>query len=249
MNVALYGPKGGWAMTERGQGSLHCTHDTLAIGPSSMEWDGTKLTIDLAEVTAPIPSRIRGRIVLHPRVMPGTLWPLDAAGCHAWRPIAPRAVVEVDLGSPNLRWRGEGYFDSNAGIEPLEQAFANWHWSRAHMQRDTVVMYEGNRRDGSDFAMGLRFAESGAIDEIALPPSQTLPKTLWRVPRLARADHGNPVAIRRTWEDTPFYARTALTARVLGETAEIVHESLSLDRLANPVVRLMLPFRMPRFVR
>ncbi|WP_295525024.1 hydratase [Novosphingobium sp. Chol11] len=249
MNVALYGPKGGWAMTERGRGSLHCTHDTLAIGPSSMAWDGTKLTIDLAEVTAPFPSRIRGRIMLHPRVMPGTLWPLDAAGCHAWRPIAPRAVVEVDLGSPNLRWRGEGYFDSNAGIEPLEHAFADWHWSRAHLQRDTVVMYEGNRRDGSDFAMGLRFAESGAIDEIALPPSQTLPKTLWRVSRRARADQGHPAAIRRTWEDTPFYARTALTARVLGEDAEIVHESLSLDRLTNPVVRLMLPFRMPRFVR
>ncbi len=246
MNVALYGPQGGWAMTERGRGALVRDHDMLAIGPSAMRWTGTSLVIDLAEITVPIPSRIRGRVTLHPRSLPQTLWPLDADGRHAWRPIAPRATVEVELDQPGVRWRGEGYFDSNTGIEPLENAFASWHWSRAHIARDSVVMYEGARRDGSNFAMGLRFAESGVVSEVELPPEHTLAKTLWRVPRQTRADAGQPVTIRRTWEDTPFYARTALSMQLFGEKAEAVHESLSLDRLTHPLVRLMLPFRMPR---
>lgn len=246
MNVALYGPRGGWAMTERGRGALDRDHDRLAIGPSMMQWDGTSLRIDLEEITVPIPGRIKGTVWLHPHTMPQTLWPLDAAGRHAWRPIAPRATVEVEMEKPGLRWRGEGYFDSNAGIEPLERAFTDWHWSRAHLGRDSVVLYEGNRRDSSRFALGLRFGDDGAISEVELPPERQLPGTLWRIPRQTRADAGQPVAVRRTWEDTPFYARTALSTHLFGEPAEAVHESLSLDRLESPIVKLMLPFRMPR---
>lgn len=246
MNVALYGPRGGWCMTERGRNSLSRDHDTLMIGPSSMHWDGTSLCIDLAEITAPLPKKVRGTIRVHPKVMPQTLWPLDAQGHHAWRPIAPRATVEVKLDNPSLSWRGEGYIDSNAGIEPLERGFSDWHWSRAHLARDSVVLYEGQRRDASRFAMGLRFADNGTISEVPLPPERLLPKTLWRMPRITRADAGAPVEIRRTWEDTPFYSRTALKTRLFGEDAEAVHESLSLDRLEKGIVKLMLPFRMPR---
>jgi carotenoid 1,2-hydratase len=47
-------------------------------------------------------------------------------------------------------------------------------------------------------------------------------------------------------EDTPFYARDLLHGYYDGEPADIVHESLSLNRLRSPVVRAMLPFRMPR---
>jgi carotenoid 1,2-hydratase len=50
----------------------------------------------------------------------------------------------------------------------------------------------------------------------------------------------------RTFEDTPFYARSLLAATLDGETVQPVHESLSLRRFRNPLVRLMLPFRMPR---
>ena len=50
----------------------------------------------------------------------------------------------------------------------------------------------------------------------------------------------------RTFEDTPFYSRSLVAHTVFGEPVESMHESLSLDRFANPVVRLMLPFRMPR---
>jgi carotenoid 1,2-hydratase len=49
-----------------------------------------------------------------------------------------------------------------------------------------------------------------------------------------------------TLEDAPFYARSLIGHRVDGEDAISMHESLDLDRFANPVVKAMLPFRMPR---
>jgi carotenoid 1,2-hydratase len=47
-------------------------------------------------------------------------------------------------------------------------------------------------------------------------------------------------------EDAPFYARSVVAARLFGEPVLSFHESLALDRFANPWVRLMLPFRVPR---
>ena len=49
-----------------------------------------------------------------------------------------------------------------------------------------------------------------------------------------------------TYEDTPFYARSLLASTLGGEPVRAMHESLSLDRFRNPMVRLMLPFRIPR---
>ena len=47
-------------------------------------------------------------------------------------------------------------------------------------------------------------------------------------------------------EDAPFYARARVAHRLDGEEAASVHETLDLDRFASPVVKAMLPFRMPR---
>ena len=52
--------------------------------------------------------------------------------------------------------------------------------------------------------------------------------------------------MRETLEDSPFYARSVVSASLLGERADAVHESLSLDRFRAGWVRLLLPFRMPR---
>jgi len=44
------------------------------------------------------------------------------------------------------------------------------------------------------------------------------------------------------------YARATIATRLFGEEALAVHETLSLDRFAQPWVRCMLPFRMPRAI-
>ena len=54
------------------------------------------------------------------------------------------------------------------------------------------------------------------------------------------------VAIVRTLEDAPFYARSELLTDVDGLSCATVHESLSMHRFVAPWVQCMLPFRMPR---
>jgi carotenoid 1,2-hydratase len=49
-----------------------------------------------------------------------------------------------------------------------------------------------------------------------------------------------------TLEDTPFYARSVVRTRLLGEPVTAMHESLSLDRFSALWVQAMLPFRIPR---
>lgn len=230
-------------MTERGRGALRREESALSIGPSSLAWEDGALTVRFDEITAPAPSRLRGTVRLHPGALAGQAFVLDLAGRHVWRPIAPRARVEVDLTHPALAWRGNSYFDTNAGIEPLEDAFSGWEWSRAHLPRDSLLFYDIERRGGDRAHIALRAGPDGALEPIDPPPRAALPSTFWRMPRHAR---GEAVRLRRTLEDAPFYARSLLDGRFGGEAAEIIHESLSLDRLRSPVVRAMLPFRMPR---
>ena len=90
INVALYGASGGrWAMTERGRRRVARDAASLAIGPSSVDWDGTTLTIRVDEWTAPWPSRLRGTVRVKPAAITDQAFVLDLAGRHLWRPVAP----------------------------------------------------------------------------------------------------------------------------------------------------------------
>lgn len=244
VNVALYGPgRGRWAMTERGRASLQRSESGLRIGPSSLSWDGAALTLDLDEVAAPLPSRIRGRVRLTPSALTNRTFALDAAGRHRWSPIAADARVEVALERPDLRWFGHGYFDSNAGERPLEDDFSIWNWSRAKLKRGSAVLYAVEGRP----PIAIRIDPSGAVEPFEPPAPTTLPRTpLWRIPREGRADPGAPVRILKTLEDSPFYSRSVIDCALLGETATAMHESLCMARFRTPWTQLMLPFRMPR---
>ncbi|MGZ9116938.1 MAG: hydratase [Methylocystis sp.] len=245
VNVALYGPRGvRWAMTERGRQSLKRTRDVLLIGPSSLEWRDGALTIRVNEIAAPLPKPIRGEIVVKPLAINTKEFTLETKGNHIWRPIAPVARVSLDLDAPDLRWKGHGYFDTNAGDEPLEKAFAFWTWSRANIGDAAAILYDAERRREAPLSLALRFSASG-METLDPPPLAPLPSTKWRVQRRTRADDGAAQALR-SFEDAPFYSRSLVAAKFQGETVNWINESLSLDRFANPLVRLMLPFRMPR---
>jgi carotenoid 1,2-hydratase len=248
LNVALYGVGGKrWAFTERRRAALTRNATRLAIGPSAVAWEGDSLVIRIMERTCPWPGRISGTVRLHPAALARHGVTLDAAALHRWSPIAPCARVEVALDQPALRWAGEGYLDHNAGDEPIEHGFRQWHWSRAATRHGTVVLYDVTRRDGSTHSLSLCCQASGAIQPIAPPPAQALPRTGWRVARATRAD--GPARVVSAFEDAPFYARTLLETRLLGGTAMAVHESLDLDRFRRPIVQWMLPFKAPRVLR
>jgi carotenoid 1,2-hydratase len=233
-------------MTERRRTSVTRGQETLEIGPSGLSWDGDGLTVRFDEVTSPRPSRLSGVIRLRPRSTNTQAYALDEAGRHRWRPIAPRAQVDVALSHPALTWRGDGYFDANAGDEPMENAFSGWDWSRAHLPSQSLLFYDVARRSGEAASLAMSFDRHGQARSIEPPPRLRLPATSWRIPRQVRGEPSGGLTLQRTLEDTPFYARSALEARFGGERADIVHESLSLDRLRSPIVRAMLPLRMPR---
>jgi len=246
LNVALYGRPRRWAMTERGRGSLDRGARHLSIGPSALHWDGDTLTIDIEEVTAPLPSRLRGTVRVRPGGLTGRRFKLDDAGRHRWSPIAPASRVEVELTHPALRWSGPGYLDTNDGDAPLESDFVQWDWCRAPTPAGATILYNAQRRTGGEQSLALRIDRAGAVEQMPPPPPAALPRTRWRVARPTRADAGAPPVMRQTLEDTPFYSRSVIETVLFGERVTAVHESLSLDRFQAPWVQAMLPFRIPR---
>ena len=149
------------------------------------------------------------------------------------------------MDAPVASWRGSGYIDQNAGAEPIEQAFSDWTWSRAKTRDGAAILYDAVRRRDPPLALALTFDRNGRFEARKSPPPAVLPPTRWRLGRTTRADDGR-AAIVRSFEDTPFYSRSLVAHDLFGERVESVHESLSLDRVSCPLVRLMLPFRMPR---
>jgi carotenoid 1,2-hydratase len=244
INVALYGPRGRWAMTERGAGALARSSDGFRVGPSALHWDGQGLDIDINEVCSPLPRRVIGRVRLDVETFNARVFELESMGRHVWRPIAPLARVSVNMSHPALQWRGHGYFDTNRGHEPLEAGFRAWNWSRARVRQGARVFYESENRRGGQTALSLVFGENGDLVERPAPGLVHLPETRWRLPRSTRSEQ--PARVIETLEDAPFYARSRIVHRIDGEDAISMHESLDLDRFSNPVVKAMLPFRMPR---
>jgi carotenoid 1,2-hydratase len=231
-------------MTERPRGAVSRTANSFTVGPSSLFWDGKSLTIRLDEITVPIPGRIRGTVRVAPTAITQQAFTLGEKGHHVWWPIAPCARVQVALDHPHLRWQGDGYFDMNRGDTPLEQGFSDWQWARGAMREGAVILYEAQRRDGSRIDLAMTFDPQGRMQTFLAPPMVALKRTGWRVGRSVRSE--GAAGVVKTFEDAPFYARSVVSAKLLGEPVTLMHESLSLDRFAMPVVQAMLPFRMPR---
>ncbi len=245
INAAIYGKRSKrWAMTERPRSAVSRTADDFAVGPSSVAWDGTTLTIRLDEIAVPIPGRIRGTVRVVPAAITQQAFTLNESGNHRWWPIAPCARVQVSLEHPHLRWQGDGYFDMNRGDAPLEQGFSDWQWARGATRNGTAILYDARRRDRSRIDLAMTVDPQGRMRRFDPPPPVELRHTGWRVARRLRSE--DAVHLVRTLEDAPFYARSLVAARLLGEPVMMMHESLSLDRFRMPVVQAMLPFRMPR---
>jgi carotenoid 1,2-hydratase len=248
LNVALYGNTGKrWAMTERRRSAIRRSANEFVVGPSSIDWSGETLTFRIDEITNPFPSRLQGTVRVYPSALTRETFKLDAAECHRWRPFAPCARVQVEFRQPATRWLGDGYCDINHGDAPLERDFSGWQWSRASTRKGTVISYDTFARGSGRTCLALNYDRAGVAHHLLALPRAALPPTGWRIPRSARGDARQPIVVKRTLEDAPFYARSQLSAKLHGESVDVMHESLSLDRFRKPIVQVMLPFRMPRW--
>jgi carotenoid 1,2-hydratase len=275
INVALYdglsnspsrtGRRHGhrWAMTERTWRHVAASEDTFRVGPSSLHWDGERLTIDIDEISLPFPATLRGRVVVKPIGIWQDSYRLDEAGDHFWRPIAPIASVTVEMDAPRIAWRGTAYVDSNVGTAPLESAFVRWDWSRgkqippdtevkddAGSPESTFVVYDVHRTDGTNLTLAKTFRVSptgmATTGDFVSPRHQKLPTTAWGIHRATACDAGTFATVVKTVEDTPFYARSVVRSVINQAPMVAVHESLSLSRFRSRWVQCLLPFKMPR---
>ena len=245
MNVALDGKPRRWAMTERGRAALRRDAGEIAIGASTMRWDGSRLEIAVDEPTVPLPGRIRGHVTLTPRVRGTRTFALDSGGRHLWQPIAPLCDVTATFETPDLSWTGTGYFDTNRGEAPLEAAFRSWTWTRFETDTGARIVYDVTECDGTVHPLSLTVDGEG-VHVMPPPAMQLLPRTSWGVERLVPCDIGASATQTRMMENAPFYARTGVESTLNGHKLFGVNENLSLARVANPVVRMMLPFKMFR---
>jgi len=251
VNVALYGPKARWAMTERGASSMRADATSLAIGPSRLDIGehGWRLAIDERE--APFGRRLRGTIEVeagHPRVPAMTL---DARGEHHWQPVRPRTRLAVTMSEPDLSWEGPAYADTNRGDVPLERTFATWHWSRSHApDGSTLIRYDVIERGGERSSRTLAVDADGSLSAGPEGLPHELAATRWfRMARPTRLRRDACAESLETYEDTPFYSRSHFVERIGSEHHSVVHESLDMGRFTHPAVQCLLPFRTPRNTR
>ncbi|XBQ16973.1 MAG: hypothetical protein ABL308_03630 [Oceanicaulis sp.] len=245
LNVCLYGPGARrWAMTERRAGAMSVAPDAVSFGPSSVRFENGALIYDIEEFGAPIPYPVRGRVTIRPEIEQAKTFVIDRAGRHVWRPVWPRAHVEVAFDAPDLRWSGRGYVDMNAGAEPLEEGFTFWNWSRGDTEDGAAILYDSVWKDGGRDPLALAIGADGTAKRFEPPAPAPLPTTGWRVGRETRSDGAARVV--ETLEDTPFYSRSLIETELAGGTRQCMHESLDLRRFASSWVKVLLPFRMPR---
>jgi carotenoid 1,2-hydratase len=247
LNVAIYSKgKKRWTMTERGRKYTHRDAQIFQIGPSQMAWRNDSLEITINERAIPFGQKVTGQIKLYPEQLFHYSVPLDTKARHRWGPIAPTAKIQVDLQSPNIKWQGHAYLDSNEGDEPINRPFQEWDWARALLKNgSTAVMYDVREKNGTEKLLALNFLRDGRVADFSLGERYKLPKTMWQIQRNLRSDQPQ-VKVIEDLEDTPFYSRSILSGNWLGEEVTCMHETLNIPRFSSPIVQLMLPWRMPR---
>lgn len=256
INVALYGPGGNiWCMTERGSASLRRDAHQLRIGPSGLSMHGDRLLIDYAEMALPWPGQrlwpklVSGRVELTAEICGDRLFDLDPAGRHVWSPRMPRATATITCDQlPGGGWQGRAYHDMNYGDRPLEQDFIGWDWARGNegADGDTVILYDALLRQGTRRRFALRYDRKQGPQLLDTPDRQALPRGFWGVRGGIACDPENSPRLLDRLEDSPFYIRSRVETELGGQRLEMMHETLDCRRLSHPLVRLMLPFRMPR---
>jgi carotenoid 1,2-hydratase len=247
LNVALYGSSPRWSMTERRATDTARTPGAFQIGKSRVIATGNGLQFDIEEHGAPLPRPLRGQVKVTAPYLNTNAYQLDQKAEHHWRPMCTHLDVEVRFDDPKLSWRGAGYLDMNFGDQPIQKGFDYWDWSRVPLtDGSTQIRYVTDPVGGPQKAIHLSIADNGKITPAENAETISMPTTrVWRIKRRTGSITGQHPRIIETMEDTPFYSRSLIDYGNIA-SGPGTHESLSCKRLRSPIVKAMLPFRMPR---
>jgi len=174
----------------------------------------------------PLPAtrdRLTGRLRLEGAVrtaVPGQTW----EGHHDWSPLLCGAAANCDLrtGSQRFRFTGSGYYDCNAGREPLQTTGIDaWAWGRVPGPTQDRIYYVLWPSDGSaPEAHGYETSPSGVLSEqtldVAVDERRRGLAGLRHPQRLILCTTKGlwlDVAVARVVDDGPFYIRHFLRCR------------------------------------
>jgi carotenoid 1,2-hydratase len=230
-------------MTERTRAAVSREALWFQVGPSQMVWEGKTLVISIDERCTPWPHAVRGTVKLECDGLYDDPVMLSEVGQHIWQAVAPHARIDAEFEAPQLRWSGYGYHDMNWGDAPLEDAFTSWTWQRSHIDDRAVVFYDAVLKDATRQQFGRSFVNE-KVEHLELPKQHTMKRGLWRMTRNIRSE--SPPTFAMSLEDAPFYTRDHVKVVLDRKPADTIHESLSLQRFAHPIVQRMLPYRMLR---
>ena len=247
INVALYGRPQRWSMTERRRRDTTRTPTTYETGNSHVRLVDGGLEVEFDEIGAPFPQRVRGKVRVDMPYLNTEPFQLDHQARHFWSPACTHARVAVDFEKPGLSWQGHGYVDSNYGLEPVTKGFDYWDWSRTPLDNGhTLIRYVTDPVGSAQRDLHCLIDEKGVISKGEQTHSIELPKTpIFKISRRAGAMESGRPSVVKTLEDTPFYSRSIIEYPA-GTAGYGTHETLSCKRLRSPIVKAMLPFRMPR---
>lgn len=234
-------------MTERKGRDVTRTANRFQLGKTHVAFSGDRLDIEIDEIGAPIPKRMRGRVSVSLPYDTQEAFQLDPNARHFWSPACAHAKVSVDFDAPGSSWSGDGYVDMNYGSEPLEKGFDYWDWSRTPLSDGrTLIRYVTDSKAADQRSLHIQIDPEGRVETVEGAADCSLPATnIWRIKRRAGLLGDAAPTLVQTLEDTPFYSRSLID---YGEGAAglSTHETLSCKRLRSPIVKAMLPFRMPR---
>ncbi len=248
INLALNTPKHRrWVMSEYARTQVERGEHALRIGGTHIELGARGMRVDFSELSAPVPRALIGTIELSFDDVLSTSYALDSRAQHFWSPIAPVARAQVTLSSPQIRFSGSAYVDSNWGQCALEDSFERWQWHRSTRDGQTEIVYDVHERGAEVTQRAWLFDTKGAVDIPRRSQAEAcvdLGSTRWGMTRSLRSARDVQVRLERTLEDTPFYARSLVGFRRCSEAWHGVHETLSLERFSRRWVRRLLPFKM-----
>ncbi|MEE2786746.1 MAG: carotenoid 1,2-hydratase [Myxococcota bacterium] len=251
LNFALHGPDGvdSWVFSEFSSADIKRSQDDFCLGETAITRTESGLHVELNARTKPffqwgMPPQIRGSLTLTPEAEYGHIVHLDRHRRHRWFGLAPRARIRVKLTEPKVEFEGSAYHDANQGLEPLEDGFQSWQWSRAELHDGTAVLYDTIERTGDQHLSGRLYRPDGTIEEMDPPKSVTLRRGRWGVRRGTRTDADGTPTVLKTLVDAPFYTRSLIETQLRGESVISMHESVDLDRFSAGWVRFLLPWKI-----
>ncbi|MFN1833810.1 hypothetical protein AB2B38_001005 [Balneola sp. MJW-20] len=181
---------------------------------------------------------------------------------HIWNLLLPVADVNGDIIiddsglKEEIKFRGKGYHDHNAGDSPMKESFRDWYWGRYHFEDCTLIYYLMNEKTGSQYEGWLIDKDNGqVITEFTELSDESAAFNIFglkssRLISLSSDSHQVTIQTDKVIDDGPFYQRfkgrailnTGEEVKISEGLSEYIYPSRIYSKLFWPLVHMRLEY-------